>query len=116
MIREEVPRCTMCGKKFTEADLSFRGNRHDIFVGYHSRYDLKRLQLNLCVDCFDRVLDMLIPMCRLDPVTDDDWVEHCTSMNRLHRNWGPGGGGYRKDVNERIIVTGSTDLDDKEEG
>ncbi|MBO4413849.1 MAG: hypothetical protein IKX86_01110 [Clostridia bacterium] len=69
--------CTMCGKPFDEWDVMLGDNRYDIFVNYGSKYDLMRIRFNFCCECFDRVLDTIIPMCKIDPVADDDWWEHC---------------------------------------
>ena len=88
--------CTMCGKEFDESDRNFGDNCYDIFVNYPSKYDCCRVQLDLCVDCFDIVLDVLIPMCKTNPIVDDDWLEHCCEGNVIHRDWGPGGAAYRK--------------------
>ena len=40
-------------------------NRH---IGYGSKYDYNFLQLNLCCDCFDRLLDHIIPQCKINPI------------------------------------------------
>lgn len=88
-------KCTMCGKQFDIEDLYLGDNRYDIFVNYPSKYDLKRLQFNFCCDCFDKVLDTIIPMCKNDPVVDDDWWDHClhTVGGRAYifKDMGPGG-------------------------
>lgn len=68
-------KCTMCGKKFDIWDISLGDNQYDIFVNYPSKHDLKRLKFNFCVNCFDKVLDMIIPMCKLNPVAEEDLVD-----------------------------------------
>ena len=88
--------CTMCGKTFTEWDVNLGDNCYDIFVNYPSNHDCERIQLNLCVECFDRVLDLILPLCKFDPVVDDDWLEHCCEGGVIHRDRGPGGAAYRR--------------------
>ena len=68
-------KCTMCGKKFDIWDISLGDNQYDIFVNYPSKHDLKRLKFNFCVNCFDKVLDTIIPMCKLNPVAEEDWLD-----------------------------------------
>ena len=70
-------KCTMCGKPFDEWDIYLGNNRYDLFVGFGSRHDEERIQFDFCSDCFDRVLDMLIPMCKINPIVDDDYMTHC---------------------------------------
>ena len=56
-------RCTMCGKRFEShdkfADLCFEKQ-----IGYGSIHDGKRLKLNLCCKCFDRLADILNLICK----------------------------------------------------
>ena len=35
-----------------------------------SKYDLNRLKLNLCIDCFDKVLDFILPQCKTNPLEE----------------------------------------------
>lgn len=96
-IRAEASKikCTMCGKAFDEWDLLLGDNRYDIFINYPSKHDLERIQFNFCCDCFDRVLDTVILMCKNNPVVDKDWSEHCL-INKgnqwvIDESLGPGG-------------------------
>ncbi len=99
--------CTMCGKPFSSWDMNLGDNRHDIFVGYPSKHDLERIQINLCVDCFDNVLDTIISMCKTNPVVDDDWWAHCLENidGRLYinKNLGPGGS-YKEKNRKRVFI------------
>lgn len=92
--------CNMCGNPFTIFDYMMGDNRYDIFVNYPSNHDCERVQLNLCSNCFDKVFDMIVPLCKINPIVDDDWVEHCVSREDghmvIHESWGPGGEGYLK--------------------
>lgn len=53
--------CTICGKDFdlfdTQLDFSFQKQ-----VGYGSVHDGEYIRLNLCCDCFDRVITMIEPL------------------------------------------------------
>jgi len=90
--------CTMCKKSFTLFDYYHGDNRFDLFMNYGSKYDLKRLKFNFCIECFDKVLDMIIPMCKMNPEVDDDWTEHCVDRHHvIHRNWGPNTSQITKD-------------------
>lgn len=99
-IKEAAKRikCTMCGKPFSLWDMNLGDNRYDIFVNYPSSHDGERLQFNFCTTCFDKVLDTIIPMCRMNPVVDDDWLSHCIVRNNnkqyINEGLGPGGAGH----------------------
>ena len=42
-------------------------NRFYVHVGYGSKYDESIINFNLCCDCYDKVIDMILPMCKIDP-------------------------------------------------
>lgn len=62
-------RCNICGKAFDSYDY-----HHDLCfdkcMGFGSVHDLERIRLNLCCDCFDKVLDRVLPQCKIDPISD----------------------------------------------
>lgn len=62
-----MKKCTMCGKEFDmwdeQENFCFEHN-----VGYGSKYDMEKVNVNLCCDCFDKVMDMIIPMCKESPI------------------------------------------------
>ena len=60
--------CSMCGETFNFWDNqeSFCLNR---VIGFGSAYDLHRIRLNLCCKCFDKVMDLIIPQCKHNPIT-----------------------------------------------
>ena len=99
--------CTMCGKPFSSWDMNLGDNRYDIFVGYPSSHDTERIQINLCVDCFDKVLDTIVSMCKINPVVDGDWMEHCLKKNDgviyISRRLGSGGD-YKDTPRKRIFI------------
>lgn len=74
-----VKLCTMCGKKFDmwdeQENFSIRKT-----VGYGSGYDGSKINLQLCCGCFDKVLDMIVPMCKEIPVTDP-YEEMCQNAD-----------------------------------
>ena len=61
--------CNMCGKTFDFWDeqekLCF-----DHQIGYGSAYDLHRIRLNLCCQCFDKVLNWILPQCKHNPMSE----------------------------------------------
>ena len=61
--------CTICGKLFNELDYQ-ENFCFDTHIGYGSKYDLNRLRLNLCIDCFDKVLDFILPQCKDNPLSE----------------------------------------------
>ena len=62
--------CTMCGKTLDEDDM-FESYSADMHIGYGSKYDMSRLRFQLCCDCFDRILDMVIPLCKTNPIVEE---------------------------------------------
>lgn len=58
----------MCGKELDMWDLQedFSFNHH---VGYGSKYDCDVIHLALCCDCFDKVMDYIVPQCKISPIT-----------------------------------------------
>jgi hypothetical protein len=72
----KIVTCTMCGKIFDCCDLENaflnHSNSFDFYVGYGSKHDNEHIKLDLCLDCLDKVIDMIRPMCKTDPVTEDD--------------------------------------------
>ena len=57
--RTKPPRCTMCNKILNEWDIQEDFSWHK-WIGYGSKYDLNKLDLDLCCDCFDKVLDFIL--------------------------------------------------------
>lgn len=46
------------------------------FFGYGSKYDEERIELVLCPDCIDRVVDLIRPLCKTDPLPGIDLDEY----------------------------------------
>ncbi len=54
--------CNYCGKELDEFDLQEEFNIHTI-VGYGSEHDGEEIDLWLCCECFDKIVDK----CELSP-------------------------------------------------
>lgn len=57
----------LCDKEFNLWDDQENFGIHTR-VGYRSKYDGDVIELDLCCDCFDIMIDKLIPKCKLNPV------------------------------------------------
>lgn len=62
-------KCTMCGKEFDlwdeQQDFCFERK-----IQYGSIHDSEQLSINLCCDCFDKVIDIVSPMCKESPLKE----------------------------------------------
>ena len=69
LIDYPVKVCNMCGKTF-----DFWDNQEKFcfehYIGYGSKHDLERIRLNLCCDCFDKVINWILPQCKHDPMSE----------------------------------------------
>ena len=61
-----LKKCNMCGKSFDMWD-DYANFGMSYEIGYGSKHDGESLDLDLCCDCFDRVMDIITPMCKLPP-------------------------------------------------
>ena len=66
-----IKHCTMCGKELNEYELD-PTLTFDLFPGYGSRYDMDHIHMELCWDCFDKIIDWIRPQCEKDPVIEED--------------------------------------------
>jgi hypothetical protein len=61
--------CNMCGKTFdiwdNQENFSF-----DHCIGYGSTHDLHRIKIDLCCQCFDKVVDWILPQCKHNPMSE----------------------------------------------
>lgn len=69
LIDFEPTKCTMCSNVFDNWDYQ-ENFCLDYHIGYGSKYDCNRLKLNLCIDCFDKVLDFILPKCKTNPLSE----------------------------------------------
>lgn len=64
-----MKKCTMCGNDFDMWDEQ-ESFCFDHIVGYGSAHDGEKIHINLCCDCFDKILDNIIPKCKINPIID----------------------------------------------
>lgn len=64
--------CTMCNKIFDMCDLQEDFSCQK-WIGYGSVYDLEFLDIQLCCDCFDKVLAYILKNSVNNPLTDYDF-------------------------------------------
>lgn len=62
-------KCNMCGKEFDcwdeQENFCFEHK-----IGYGSIHDGEQIIINLCCDCFDKVIDVVVPMCETNPLNE----------------------------------------------
>lgn len=63
----QIKKCNVCGKEFDGWDLQEDFGLH-YHIGYGSRYDGGRLELDFCCDCFDNLLDYILPKCSISAI------------------------------------------------
>ena len=61
--------CNMCGKTFDIWDHQ-ENFCVDRCLGYGSAHDFEHIQLNLCCQCFDKVIDWILPQCKHNPMSE----------------------------------------------
>lgn len=65
-MRVDIIHCDMCGKQFDEFDRQESFGFHYPDVGYGSKFDNTSINIDLCCDCFDKMMDNLIPKLQYD--------------------------------------------------
>lgn len=64
--------CNICGKVFDDYDEQENRSFHD-YIGYGSKFDLERLDLDMCCNCFDEMLESyILPKCKYSPFMRTD--------------------------------------------
>lgn len=66
--------CNMCGKPFQLWDAQEDFSIHKHPLGYGTKYDTEDLELHLCCECMEKIIDM----CKINPVIfwdEEDWKE-----------------------------------------
>ena len=64
--------CNMCGKTFDKWDEQESFGIHEN-VGYGSKHDGDIINLDMCCDCFDKLIDnYILPQCYQSPIEDTD--------------------------------------------
>ena len=59
--------CNVCEKEFDVWDAQENYGLH-YFLGYGSQRDGKSIALDMCCSCFDKLLDYLLPLCKINPI------------------------------------------------
>lgn len=62
--------CNMCGKEFDMCDEQEGRGVHDQF-GYGSKFDGDCIDLDLCCECFDKVVELIRPICKHDFIREN---------------------------------------------
>lgn len=72
-----IRKCDLCGKVFNNYDEQEGfGLRYE--VGYGSRYDGSSINVDICCDCFDKMMDeYIVPKLKFDKAITDN----CKEMN-----------------------------------
>ncbi len=61
----------MCGKDFDFLDEQEGFGFNYPNVGYGSRYDESKIALDLCCNCFDKLMtEYIVPKCKISPVEE----------------------------------------------
>lgn len=63
--------CNVCGKEFDMWDEQEDLGLHTRF-GYGTKFDGDSIDLDICCNCFDKLMDKFIPMCKINPITGMD--------------------------------------------
>lgn len=63
--------CNLCGKTFGIYDCKNIVN-FDTMLPYGSKYDGMSFNIDLCPECCDKVIDLIRPLCKFDPLNDSD--------------------------------------------
>ena len=65
-------KCNFCGKEFDMWDKQ-ENFGFNYMVGYGSRFDETELKLDLCCDCFDKMMEeYIIPHSKINPIIDEN--------------------------------------------
>lgn len=64
-----IQKCNVCGKEFDGMD-SYSQFGIKTTPHYGSKYDSDNIHLDLCCDCFDNLMDYIIPKCKLSPIKE----------------------------------------------
>lgn len=64
-----IKKCNLCGSEFDMWDeqAGFGIKAH---VGWGSKYDGEHIKLDLCCGCFDRVIEFIVPLCKINPISE----------------------------------------------
>lgn len=57
--------CNLCGKEMNFWDIQEKFSIQSDYIGYGSKHDGDALELDLCCDCMDELIDR----CKINPIT-----------------------------------------------
>lgn len=60
-------KCNICGKEFDEWD-TMQGFGIQTYIGFGSRHDMSMLNLHICCDCMDTIIDS----CVISPIEENN--------------------------------------------
>ena len=76
LINNREAKCDMCGKKYDYWDC-VHDYRYKEDFGYGSKYDMFYLDMHLCIDCIDNMVEYILSKCKKNPLhhvdTDEEW-------------------------------------------
>lgn len=65
-----MKKCTLCGKEFDMWDEQENFGFH-YYIGYGSKFDTQKIDVNMCTDCFDKMLEeYILPKCKENPLEE----------------------------------------------
>lgn len=62
--------CNVCGQPFTDLDEQEHIGLHTK-IGYGSRHDGDTIDLDICPDCFDKLIDGFTEKCAINPMKEN---------------------------------------------
>ena len=65
--------CNVCGKELEMHDRVQNFGMHERF-GYGSKFDGDSIDLDICCDCFEKLMDKLIPICKINPIVPEEEI------------------------------------------
>ena len=63
----KIYKCNICGRTIDEYDVE-SGFAIQYRPGWRSKYDNECVNVDLCVDCSDAMIDTLIALCKIHPI------------------------------------------------
>jgi len=63
--------CDICGCKFDDFDLQ-ENHHHSYHFGYPSKFDLMDIEFDVCTECFDKMIDAILPLFPESPLKDGE--------------------------------------------
>jgi len=69
---ENIHKCNFCGKVLDVWDEQNDFSALKEEIQYGSKYDLSKLKVRLCNDCFDLLMDTFRDKCCIDPIQNID--------------------------------------------